>query len=25
LLSDRRDSRYVGAMIATWAGRYLNI
>ena len=24
LLSDRRDSRYVGAMIATWAGRYLN-
>jgi len=25
LLSDRRDSRYVGAMIATWAGRYINI
>ena len=25
LLSERRDSRYVGAMIATWAGRYINI
>ncbi|HIJ56583.1 MAG TPA: alpha/beta fold hydrolase [Deltaproteobacteria bacterium] len=25
LLSERRDSRYVGALIATWASRYLRI